>query len=527
MKFETPAALWGLCSLLLLVLFSLWRQAAARAVVPSLLLWKRIPERNPPVRALRRPKWRVELLLQALAIAAAVAALAGPYRESPEKKPRRVALVIDTSARLAAGDRHARLREEAKRLQATSLEKDEVAIYAGSPAPRRLKSVDEAAPAGEHVELEPVLAAARAGSDHVIVFSDRAAEGANAFLAAAPADNAGIVEFSPGEDEVFIRIVDHGPSRAIPVELTAGAIKVRETIPAGGLRWSHKGDFSKADSVRVAIDVADSFPADNIVEAVRLADPATTISVSGLLPPQLLKALRSIPGATVRTGQGKATLAIGVNDEPGPGDFRVWIVPASTRIQKPVTVGKHPVLAELEKFTGELSGVLGELPPPDRAGEPLMTIDGKVAAAIRGRELRICADVTEWGKGLPSLPIFCANLADVAHGGASRFVVLKTGRPLLLPPGTSLTGVPAGPDGTVVVHTLGEYGLQTPAGARTLRAALLDERESDTAGGSRALSWSGGASPGDEPRRTPYGGAAAGAALAFLLVAWIMQLRNE
>src|SRR5207237_4872405 len=90
-RFETPAAFWALASLLLLILFSLWRQAAARVTVPSLALWLRIPERTPPVRALRRPKWRFELLLQALAIAAAVAALAGPYRETQEPQPRRVA----------------------------------------------------------------------------------------------------------------------------------------------------------------------------------------------------------------------------------------------------------------------------------------------------------------------------------------------------------------------------------------------------------------------------------------------------
>ena len=85
MNFENPAALWALSSLALLVLFSLWRQAAARTVVPSVVLWKKIPERNPPIRALRRPKWRVELLLQALAIAAAVAALAGPFATTSKK----------------------------------------------------------------------------------------------------------------------------------------------------------------------------------------------------------------------------------------------------------------------------------------------------------------------------------------------------------------------------------------------------------------------------------------------------------
>ena len=70
MSFGSPGALWGLSTLLLLILFSLWRQASARVIVPSLLLWKQIPERNPPVRALKRPRWRLELLVQALAISA-------------------------------------------------------------------------------------------------------------------------------------------------------------------------------------------------------------------------------------------------------------------------------------------------------------------------------------------------------------------------------------------------------------------------------------------------------------------------
>ena len=105
MTFETPAAFWALASLALLILFSLWRQAAARVTVPSLALWKKIPERNPPVRALRRPRWRFELLIQALAIAAAVAALAGPYRETSETQPLRVAIVLDGSARMRADGR--------------------------------------------------------------------------------------------------------------------------------------------------------------------------------------------------------------------------------------------------------------------------------------------------------------------------------------------------------------------------------------------------------------------------------------
>jgi len=160
MKFETPAALWALTSLLLLILFSLWKQAAARVTVPSLALWKKIPERNPPVRALRRPRWRFELLLQALAIAAAVAALAGPYREKEDFQPRRVALVFDTSARMKADNRLAKAHEKAYQL-AVTLTRDTILLYGADPSPRQYMGWAEIAAVDEHVDVSPLVAAAR------------------------------------------------------------------------------------------------------------------------------------------------------------------------------------------------------------------------------------------------------------------------------------------------------------------------------------------------------------------------------
>jgi hypothetical protein len=426
-------------------------------------------------------------------------------------KPRRVALVFDTSARMKAGDRLAESRREAAALP---LAGDEVTVYA-----RRARAPPRDAGTGRADRrarrAEPLLAAARAAADHVVLFSDRPVDGANLRLRAAPADNVGIVEFSATDDEVFVRIVNHGPAKAIPVELTAGAQKIRETIPAGKQVWSRRGDYSKVDSVRVTLDVADSFPLDNVVEATRLAEPGTTVSVAGLMEPQLVKALRSIPGVTLLTGTTAAKVAIGVDAAPGPGELRVWLISPGSTLSGEAVVATHALTADLEKRGSELP--LGELPPGEQGGIPLIKVAGKVAAALRGKELRVCVDVHAWGKGLPSLPIFFANVVDYARAGTSRFAILRTGRPLLLPSGTALRRSPEGgaatltPDGALLAYAVGDYGLETPGGPRTLRANLLDERESDTAGQSRGLSWNPGRPEGRIPKRKSYGGLAAGA----------------
>src|SRR5204862_2009613 len=164
--------------------------------------------------------------------------------------------------------------------------------------------------------------------------------------------------------------------------------------------------------------------------------------------------------------------------------------PAAT-LQGEAAIAKHPLTADLEQRGAELP--LGELPAGERGGDPLIVVGGKMAAALRGKELRLAIDVHEWGKGLHSLPIFFANVVDVARAEASGFGVVRTGRPFLLPPGWALQQAPEGAkaswsaDGPFVAHIVGDYGFQTPAGPRTLRANLLDERESDTAGEARAL----------------------------------------
>ncbi|HZE99689.1 MAG TPA: BatA domain-containing protein, partial [Planctomycetota bacterium] len=325
MKFEQPAALWGLASLLLLILFSLWRQAAARVTVPSLLLWKKIPERNPPVRALRRPRWRLELLFQALTIAAVVAALAGPYRETEQFAPRRIALVFDTSPRMQAGDRIARMKAFAKNIQDTFGSADQVTSYWWAATPKHFPGSGAVSGLDVHVDLKPMLLAASASAEHVILFSDRPVDGPKLALFGAPADNAGIVELSVSDDEVFIRIVNHGPARPLPIDLVAGDLRVNEIVPAGQRVWSHKADYSKASSVRVTLETKDSFPLDDVVEATKMGPADALVTLAGRHHEALVRVFRSIPGVTVQHGRAPARVAVGFDEEPGPGDWQVWI----------------------------------------------------------------------------------------------------------------------------------------------------------------------------------------------------------
>lgn len=533
MRFENPAALWGLSSLILLILFSLWRQASAKVTVPSLLLWKRIPERNPPVRALRRPRWRLELLLQALAIGAAVIALAKPYRLAEEYKPRRVALVFDTSARMRAGDRLAAMKTRAGQIIRDDLSADAVTLYAAVPAPRRIDRLDELRYVDAHVDLSPLIQAAKGAAEHVIVFSDAAVDGTHPILFGAPADNAGIVAFSVSDTDAFVRIDAQGAPRPRQIELRSGDTRVEATLPAGQQTWSHRADYSTTPLVRVSILTEDALPLDNAVAATRLATGGGLVTLTGRHHDSLVRVFKAIPGLSVLRGTAPALVAVGFDEAPGPGDLRVQIHSADAALSGEVVVAEHPLMHDLGKRGREWERILGELPPASRAGQALIRVGGKVAAAVKGNDVHVCVDLHSW-QGLPSFPIFWVNAVDVAQKTARGLTIIRSGQAVQLPPNSALTGEPQGalrelrPDGLFVAHTVGEYRLAPVGdGYKQLVVNLLDERESRWGTESRGLTWTPGAASVREPRRHDLGGAAAWSALAFLLLAWLLQLRPE
>jgi len=531
MSFGNPAALWGLSTLVLLILFSLWRQASARVIVPSLLLWKKIPERNPPVRALKRPRWRLELLLQALAITCAVGALAKPYRETKEPKPRRIALVLDTSARLRAGDRLAKMKSRAGDCIRDKFSKDIVTVYAADPSPRKIGSPAEARSVDTHVNLGPLLQGASAEADHILLFSDREADGAKPVLFGAPKDNAGIVEFSVSDDEAFVLIVNHGAPRPLPVELRAGDLRVQETVPAGQRTWSHKADYSKAPFVRIALATNDSFPLDDVVEATRLVSGSALVTLAGRHHDALPKVFKAIPGISVQRGGTGALVAVGWDEPPGPGELRVFIHSPNARLTGEPVIASQELMHDLEKRGREL--VLGELPAAERAGEPLITVDGKVAAALRKNEIHLSIDLNQWQK-MDSFPIFWVNVVDVAHKAARGLTIIRAGQPVQLPPNSVVDEGPVGairdlaPDGRFVAYTVGDYRCRSAADdSKRLVVNLLDERESDTAGETRDLAWDPGVVSSRVLERQDLGTWAAWSALVFIVLAWLLQLRPE
>jgi hypothetical protein len=117
------AAGWALAGLVLLaplVLLHLRRRGLLLREVPSLLLWEQIELVDAKgSRGLRRPPLPLLLLLQALALALLVFALAEPSSQAPAAEPAQV-LVLDDSWQMQAPGRMAEARREAERILAAA-----------------------------------------------------------------------------------------------------------------------------------------------------------------------------------------------------------------------------------------------------------------------------------------------------------------------------------------------------------------------------------------------------------------------
>jgi hypothetical protein len=540
MSFETPAAFWGLLSLALLVLFSLWRQAAVRATVPSVLLWKRIRERNPPLRALRRPAWRLELFLQALALACIVAALAGPVVAGSIPVPRKVALVFDTSARMLAGGRLERAREAARRLVSRLRADDSVSIYAAGPSPRRVPGIDDVRAVHAHVDTAPLLAAARSEAEDVVYFSDRPPEPPDPHVRMAlfggPAGNVGIVEFSVSDTRIFARIVNHGPLRTVPAVVTRDGQSARTAIrlPSGETAWDHDTGSSGGEVLSLRLETGDGFAMDDEAAATRLGPARTEVALTGRHAPDLVRALESAGGVTVRRGGGEGLVSIGVDERPGPAAFRVHLEsPRAPAAAGTATVKEHPLTTALrgEDFR---SARVGAVSAPDPVRKILFAEDGRAFGAAGEGELHLCIGLEPGGwSSTPSFPILWTNVIDFARRGAGRFAVVRTGRPFDLPP--DVEAVNPRDTGAVYevsasrsfsAYTTGAFEAVLPSGRREIRVNLLDPRESDIAGIERTLDWDPAAPEGRETKRRSLGGVLAALALALLAAAWILERRT-
>jgi hypothetical protein len=345
MEFATPGLLWWLLAVPLVLLFGLWRTRPVAVTVPSLRLWDRLKERNPPLRELRRPALQVSLVLQALAAALLVAALAGPQRSESRPGPRAVFILLDDSASLGARDAQGRVRWDLARDAVRSIAEraapnDRLVVASGHVlAGGATGGRYDGAPGGVAAFLrdlrpfdcgeETVARAARllaaecgtAPGRSLVVVSDRRAPWlAEAVKAAAgrlvtvggPVQNAGIVALSgeataSGGCDLFLGVAGP-PGTAVEVELAVsddgsawrelGSVRVDLDLQGGGSLVHRVGPPAPGSVLRARLTVPDGLAADDAAFAVRAADGPDVVCFTAR-PGNLVRAMQSIPGLTV------------------------------------------------------------------------------------------------------------------------------------------------------------------------------------------------------------------------------------
>lgn len=303
MGFANPLALLFAGLLGVLVLLYLWERQRQRIDVPSLLLWRLVPEE-----AMQRRRFRPDWLfwLQALLLLALVGGLARPYATGgPGDAPfRRRVLVIDTSASMQAREGARTRFEEARDLALEELDRagssDEVMIITAAAQPRVVLEFTRDAAAARTVlrGLEPVdtptnlataIALARRARDadpdrtDVSLFTDMPA------TAIAPGDRGVVRRFGVGEtsDNLAVSSLQvfqgafEDPRRArayalvtnysygeahgvLTVALNGNQIsRTGFTIPGRGNRTFAVEGFTGAGLVTAHLDGRDALPADN------------------------------------------------------------------------------------------------------------------------------------------------------------------------------------------------------------------------------------------------------------------------
>lgn len=471
MSFGAPAALWALAALGVLLLFSLWRSRPDRVVVSSLLLWKQIAERMPPMKSARRPRFSLSLLLQALVVAAIVGAMADPYLERTAPVPRTISIVLDTSARMSAVRADGKTRFDAAVEMLTVEPDDRITLYWIDDAPRRWQGTGadlrsklrEIRPVPRGVDLDALLAVAE---KPVWLVSDRPREGTVGFLAGELAENTGIVHASIEGDELFLRFAHYGPPREVTV--------LGERIRLEGPRsWWKKIDARD----RLVVELPkDRFALDDRVVLVR--EPSGVV-LRGIEHPALARVLQSI----TRVGQGRT--AVLYQTLEGAGEFTIYVDPPGSPpgfrlgerfAPETWTAAKDHPLTRHMKMDEMAAAFATEV----QGGTPFLFADGKPVAAERDGAIVLGFDL-KWSSTV-SFPIFWTNAIGRAR-------------------------------------TLGTW-------VAPRAENLLDAAQSDTGGIERR----GDAGPVEReraPARTPIGAVLCGAALAFAVLAWAADRRSR
>lgn len=539
---ESAGALWALSSLVLLLLFSLWRSRPRKILVSSTVLWRRIPARMPPLKAARRPRFSLSLVAQALAVSAIIVALAGPFVEGTEPTPKRIAVVVDTSARMTARRADGRTRFDAARDMAMAAARelspsDDVRVLWIEEAPRRREgkakdlagALESIRPIHAGVEVERLFAGVDEGE--VWFLSDRAAPrpGCVEFLSGEEAENTGIVTVAYSGEELFLRLVRHGGAREVRLRIALdGRDFLSESIllSPGPRSWWKRIGAVEGRTLTAEIGHDDPFVLDDRAALVRF-DPHDGVRLGGREHPLLARALQAVPGLRVGTGR----TAVLYRTLEGAGETTVYVDPPESpsgfvlgeRFEpRSWGVADHLLVRHLR--AEELSAHAAR---EVQGGTPLLFADGRPVAALSDRQVVLAFELTPGGwTSTPSFPIFWTNVIRFARTHAA-WRTLRAGEESILPGDTTEVHALA-PDARYrydperrgfVPYTVGTYR----GGGVDWEASLLEETQSDCRGVS-----SKGAVGGRlrDRARVNLASAVCGAALALVLWVWWIDRRR-
>lgn len=234
MSFLYPIALWLSAALPAVVLLYLRRQKRRTQTVSTLLFWQRAMAAQPHQRFLGKLRQPWSLLLQLLILALLILA-AAQLRIGGTFEPRSTVVVIDSRARMQAGDAFSKAREAALAIAGGAGPGEEVAIIGAeaSPAivspfsrdPKHLREVlNKLAPSdgggdfSQSVRLAQNLLRSRPGKTRLMTISDRVdpalkdaeqiAVGKSGGNLAIIASSARPVPSSPQTWEIFTRVAN-------------------------------------------------------------------------------------------------------------------------------------------------------------------------------------------------------------------------------------------------------------------------------------------------------------------------------
>lgn len=537
MTLAAPAALWGLLAIPFLILLYLLRVRRRDYPVSSVLLW----QRSAPTLSAYRPSKRIErsllLLLQILATAAVVAALARPsvVVSSPDRGD--IMLVMDLSLSMRARDvsptRFERARAEALALLARLRPGQRSGIVVASLRPQLLVPLtgDRARVIAALREIEPwdvagdvrgaVLMAAeypRGGTGGVQVWTDGARGGLPTLpgvtyrILGTSDDNIGITTFRLARDprgaEALLRVDNFsGRPRQVPVTVTHDRDTVyRATVdvPAGGSRTlvfpvSGSGEF------RARLDAHDALPEDDVATAVLDPSPLPSVLLVSEGNPYLERLLQVLPvsrAAATRSPDPATWASYGVvildRINPGPVPPGDYLLIASLPSNLPITAAgelQHPEISVWERTDPVLQFVDMESVRVSRAmaltgagGRTLAGGDAPLLWAYEGGGIRaLLLGFALQDSDLPqrvAFPVLVANSLAWLGGEA---LTIRAGEPLQVPSGAAGSAELIGPSGhREVVQAqsgmfplppltrAGVYLLKTPSETRAITVRHAD-----------------------------------------------------